>query len=94
MISAAIEGDSSERHELDRAPGELQLRRRAVMLKAATPMFPGRREDVKEVRTEEGVRVDGKRGRGDAHRRRVGRMNDGGGVRSVRMVAELWWVLE
>ena len=50
VISAATEGEGSERHELDRAPGELQLRRRAVMLKAAAPAIPGRREDVKEVR--------------------------------------------
>ena len=61
VVSAAVEGDGGEWHELDRAPGELQLRRRAVMLKAAAPVIPGRREDVKEVRNEEGVRMDGKR---------------------------------
>ena len=26
VVSAAVEGDGNERHELDRAPGELQLR--------------------------------------------------------------------
>ena len=94
MVSVMVEDDGGEWDELGGAPGALQLRWWAVMLGAAASVIPGRWEGVKEVRNEEGVRVDGKRGRGDAHRRRVGRMNDGGGVRSVRMVAELWWVLE
>ena len=57
VVSVAIEGDGGEWYELDRAPGELQLRRRAVMLKAAAPTIPGRGEDVKEVREEVAVRV-------------------------------------
>ena len=43
VISAAVEGDGGEWHELDRAPGELQLRRPAVMFKAVAPAVPGRR---------------------------------------------------
>ena len=50
------------------APGALQLRRRAVMLGAATSVVLGRSEDVKEVRNEEGVRVKVLRGKGNPHR--------------------------
>ena len=54
---AAVGDDGDEWNELGGAPGALQLRRRVVMLKAATPAIPGRREDVKEVREEVAVRV-------------------------------------
>ena len=58
VVSAAAEGDGGEWYELDRAPGELQLQRRAVMLKAVALAVPGRREDVREVRDEVAVQVE------------------------------------
>ena len=56
--------DENEWDELGGAPGALQLRRRAVMLKAAAPAIPGRREDVREVRAVEGFRLTRFEGRG------------------------------
>ena len=57
MAVAAVGDDGDEWDELSGAPGALQFRRRAVMLKAAAPAIPGRREGVKEVREEVAVRV-------------------------------------
>ena len=92
VVSAAVEGDGGEWYELDRAPGELQLRRRAVMLKAAAPAIPGRREDVREVRAVEGFRLTRFEGRGiltrvrtdDRLRRSTARSKGGG--RELRCV--------
>ena len=92
MISVAIEGDGSERHELDRAPGELQLRRRAVMLKAAAPAIPGRGEDVKDVREAVEVRVKVLGGAERAHRRREWRRTEATAARCVRRGRGRWWV--
>ena len=54
---AAVGDDGGKWTELGGAPGALQLRRRVVMLKAATPAIPGWIEDAKEVREEVAVRV-------------------------------------
>ena len=49
--------DGDEWDELGGAPGALQLWQWAMMLKAAAPAIPGRREDVREVRAIEGFRL-------------------------------------
>ena len=42
VVSVMVEDDGGEWDELGGAPGALQLRRRAVMLGAATSVVPGR----------------------------------------------------
>ena len=89
---AAVGDDGGEWDKLGEAPGALQLRRRAVMLKAAAPAIPGRREDVREVRAVEGFRLTRFEGRGiltgvgiDGGLRRSTARSKGGG-RELRCV--------
>ena len=93
VVSAAVEGDGSEQHELNRAPGELQLRRRAVMLKAAAPAIPGRSEYVKEMREEVAVRVKVLGGQWRYSRRREWRQTEAAAARSVSRGSGWWWSL-
>ena len=84
--------DENEWDELGGAPGALKLRRWAVLLKAAAPAIPGRREDVMEVRAVKGFQLTRFEGRGiltgvgtDGGLRRSTARSEGGG-RELRCV--------